>query len=100
MNKASFPQFESAFQASGLSVKIFCAKHGIKPTTYYYWRRKLDALQHPKNGFVEIKVKDSKPKLVSAIILRVGSAALEIPEHVSSKSLALILCAIREAKLC
>lgn len=32
-----------AAEASGESIRGFCRRHGIAPSHYYYWRRKLSA---------------------------------------------------------
>lgn len=36
---------------SGLSLKAYCAEHGLKVWQWHYWRK---ALQGPQGGFVEL----------------------------------------------
>lgn len=43
-------------EQSGLSIKSFCAKHGISPATFYYWKKRLKAFSDPASGFAKLEV--------------------------------------------
>lgn len=54
-------------EASEQPVAQFCAEHGVKVATFYYWRKKLRAVEPAQAGFVAIH---SQP--------RTGSYRLEL----------------------
>ena len=37
----------AAFKASGKTVEDYCMDHELKPSNYYYWRKKLQLPQEP-----------------------------------------------------
>ncbi|HYW97252.1 MAG TPA: transposase [Bacteroidales bacterium] len=45
-------------QDSGLTVKEFCSNEGIVPSTFYYWKKKLQVTSG-KNDFIPLIVKPS-----------------------------------------
>lgn len=54
-----------ARNASGLSVRRWCADNQIQESRYYYWlhvlrSEELTAIQKPANMFAEIRLQDSK----------------------------------------
>lgn len=53
---------------SGLSGAAFCRQHGIAPSTFTYWKRRLHT-NTPIEGFVEI-LSDSASRTSSGIRIR------------------------------
>src|SRR5262249_26070035 len=49
-------QWIEQWQASGLSVRAFCARHRLAEPRFYAWRRKLRQRQRPAVGFVPVHV--------------------------------------------
>ncbi|MDF1573512.1 MAG: transposase [Bacteroidales bacterium] len=45
-------------QDSGLTVKEFCSSEGIVPSTFYYWKKKLQG-SNEKNDFIPLIVRPS-----------------------------------------
>lgn len=46
----------AAQRASGLTKKAFCASRNIKPATFYYWQKKVNAPDEvPNQGFVQLQ---------------------------------------------
>lgn len=46
--------------ASGLSKKAFCAKHGIAPSMFYYWQKRLNECESSpaeEPGFAQVVVR-------------------------------------------
>jgi hypothetical protein len=41
---------------SPLGVRAFCAEHGLKPATFYVWRRRLCPPETPAATFVPVRV--------------------------------------------
>jgi hypothetical protein len=44
------------WQSSGLSVRAFCARHGLAPPTFYAWRRELRRRDAGQLAFVPVWV--------------------------------------------
>lgn len=42
------------YEQSGVTVREFCAREGLRETQFYYWCRKLKAARQPQAGFVEL----------------------------------------------
>lgn len=58
-----------AWKTSGLSQKVFSKNHGIRPSTFYYWLRKLDNSFVPSHGkgFQSIAIDSSLPSAIAVI---------------------------------
>lgn len=41
---------------SQLGVREFCSRHGLKPATFYVWRRRLSPPDTPTTTFVPVRV--------------------------------------------
>lgn len=46
----------SDFEGSEKSLKSYCSEVGIKPHTYYYWKRQSESMR-PNSGFEAIRIK-------------------------------------------
>ena len=57
---------------SGLTIKEFCSNHGIAPSTFHYWKKKLGK-KSGRNEFIPLIVKRS-----SGVDLPKGSTCSEI----------------------
>lgn len=56
---AEMAQVLEAQAASGLSKKAFCAEHGIAPSMFYYWQKRLNEAESglsEEPGFVPVAV--------------------------------------------
>ena len=56
--ESKFSELIRLQQDSGLTVKEFCSNEGIVPSTFYYWRKKLQG-SNGKNDFIPLIVKPS-----------------------------------------
>jgi|SRR6516164_9603657 hypothetical protein len=60
----------SAWRASGLSVRAFCARHALATPSFYAWRRVLERRAAEKAAFVPVHVvADTLPAPASALEL-------------------------------
>ena len=60
----------SQWQASGLSVRDFCARHGLATASFYHWRRVLERRATERPAFVPVQiVADPPPPQASALEL-------------------------------
>ena len=65
MTLSTFKRLFEAYQESGLNVRDFCANQDIAPSSFYYWKKKVeDTPQPPPDNFVPL-VFDSKPSITS-----------------------------------
>jgi transposase-like protein len=57
-------------QTSGLSVRDFCARHGLATASFYHWRRVLERRAAERPAFVPVQVvADTPPAQASALEL-------------------------------
>src|SRR5690554_2689299 len=55
MTLSTFEKLFEEYQESGLNVKDFCANQDFAPSSFYYWKKKLEeALQHQPDRFVPL----------------------------------------------
>ena len=55
-------------RASGLSVRDFCARHGLATASFYAWRRVLERRAAERPAFVPVQVvADAVPAQASAL---------------------------------
>jgi hypothetical protein len=55
MTLTTFKRLYQVYQASGLNIKDFCANQGLGPSTFYYWRNKLEETsQHQPGNFIPL----------------------------------------------
>ena len=60
----------SQWQTSGLSVRVFCARHGLATARFYHWRRVLERRATERPAFVPVQVvADPPPPQASALEL-------------------------------
>ena len=58
----------SEWQASGLSVRAFCSRHGLATASFYHWRRMLQRRAAGEPAFVPVQVvADAVPTQPSAL---------------------------------
>ena len=58
------------WQASGLSVREFCARNGLATASFYHWRRVLERRAPERPAFVPVQVvADTPPSQASALEL-------------------------------
>jgi len=55
LSEAKFQELMVQHQESGLDVKAFCTNEGIKESTFYYWKKKLQGKDKAK-GFIPLVV--------------------------------------------
>ena len=60
--ESKFSELIRLQQDSGLTVKEFCSNEGIVPSTFYYWKKKLQD-GSGKNDFIPLVVKPSLSSL-------------------------------------
>ena len=62
MTLTTFKRLYQEYQESGLNIKDFCANQGLAPSTFYYWRNKLEETsQHRPANFVPLVFDSNQP---------------------------------------
>ncbi len=55
MTLSTFKRLFEEFQDSGLNVRDFCANQDFAPSSFYYWKKKLEETsQHQPDSFVPL----------------------------------------------
>lgn len=71
-----------AWRASGLSVRAFCARHGLAPPSFYAWRRELRRRDAEQPAFVPVRVLGAEgpvPGRSIEVVLRSGRTVRVAP---------------------
>ena len=99
-------------RSSGQTVAVWCAENNIKPTSYYYWLRKirkaacetLPSLSE-NNTIVPVNIPDHAVKIDSSdqestsdIVLRFGAVKLEIRNTASAMLIENILKVLQNVR--
>ena len=76
------------WQASGLSVREFCVRNGLKEPTFHFWKRELrtrdagmsaSSVQKPRTKSAQKPpAKSSRPKFVPVTVLPESTLAVEV----------------------
>src|SRR5262245_27929254 len=61
------------FPGSGLSVAAFCAREGVLPNSFYYWKRQLGAADAPPQG------PDGPPRFLPVRLAPAPAVELALP---------------------
>lgn len=79
----------AACQSEGMTVVAYCKEHGLVPSNYYYWQKKLNAVA-PKAAFT--KVLAASPMSGAAILHYPNGVRLELSSINTSVVKELICC--------
>lgn len=90
------------FARSGLSVRVFCRKHGVPVSTLLFWRRQARRAVGTAAGVVEVSSAAVRAAAASeaahGIAIRLPNhIELEVPDHTDPKWVAAL---VREALTC
>jgi transposase-like protein len=62
MTQSTFTRLFQEYQKSGLNIKDFCANQSLAPSTFYYWRNKLEEpSKRQPTSFVPLKFDTNQP---------------------------------------
>ncbi|MBV9123295.1 MAG: IS66 family insertion sequence element accessory protein TnpB [Planctomycetes bacterium] len=90
------------WQASGLTVRAFCARHRLAEPSFYAWRRQLRPPQRLGAGFVPVRVlADPEPAAEPVLeIVLAGGRRLRVPAGFDAATLRQVLAVLEEASPC
>ncbi len=82
-------------QESGLTVKDYCAQHGISEKTYYYRLRKLRLAAAEAMEPQLVRLNEDRNMNDRMIHIRYGTAELKLPEDVDLQAVTVLLNVLR-----
>lgn len=90
------------WRASGLSVRAFCARHGLATASFYNWRRVLARRAAEEPAFVPVQVvADAVPAQASALeVILVDGRAVRVAPGFDEATLRRLLAVLEGAGPC
>jgi hypothetical protein len=95
------------WRRSGLSVRAFCARHGLTEPTFYFWRRTLAQRDEATVRFVPVQVVPDPladvpptPTGVGLELLLAGGRVLRIGPTFDGPTLQRLLAVLEESRPC
>jgi hypothetical protein len=95
---AQWSKVMEARQASGLSIKAYCAQAGISSNTYFYWQEKL-RIQASKemsvvpNGWARLS--EAPPSVKSSIVVEINGCRISVDSETDTELLAKVCRTLR-----
>ena len=89
------------WQQSGLSVQVFCARHGLNVSSFYSWRREIKR-RDAANTFLPVQVvrdEEPPPAATLEVVLSRGRA-VRVSAGFDSATLRQLLAVLEEAPSC
>ena len=104
-------------QESGFSVAKFCEREGLRPPTFFAWRKKivddnkqrsvhadspvaqdgrLPSPEKPSSSFAEVEVVDDQPLMIE--VVAPNGIVIRVPEASSARSLKQVVAALAATK--
>jgi len=71
----------AAYRASGQSASEWCAAHQVTTRQLWYWMQKFKETKEkaaPSSQWITVKVDKETQEAESALLVRIGSAAIEV----------------------
>ena len=90
------------WQASGLSVRDFCARHRLPTPTFYTWRRRLQRRAAEQAPFLPVQVVADTPRSQASPleVVLAGGPVVRVPPGFDPASLRQLLALLREGGPC
>jgi transposase-like protein len=90
------------WQASGLTVRDFCGRHGLAQHCFYAWRRELERRDSQTMSFVPVRiVPDEQPAAAGALeIVLPGRRTLRVAPGFDAATLRQLLAVLEEQPSC
>jgi transposase len=90
------------WQQSGLSVRAFCARHGLAAPSFYAWRRELTRRDAAAPAFVAVRLApDEEPAPARGVeVVLAGGRRLRVAPGFDPATLRQLLAVLEEAPPC
>jgi hypothetical protein len=96
-------QWIQQWQASGLSVRAFCARYRLAQASFYAWRRQLRQRQRHVTDFVPVRVLATPELAAEQQVLEVvlaGGRRLRVPPGFDAAALRRLVAVLEEEPPC
>jgi hypothetical protein len=92
----------SQWQTSGLSVRAFCAQHGLADASFYRWRRVLERRATELPAFLPVQiVADTRPPQASTLeLVLTGGRVVRVAPGFDEATLRRLLAVLQEGGAC
>jgi hypothetical protein len=93
-------QWIAAWQASGLSVRVFCARHGLAEPSFYAWRKKLTRWDAAAPAFVPVQVVPDETGAGGVTVVLAGGRTVRVSPGFDAATLQRVVAVLEEGALC
>jgi transposase len=90
------------WQKSGLSVRAFCARHGLAAPSFYAWRRAIRLRDAAPVSFVPVQLSpDERPAIANCFeVVLAGGRTLRVAPGFDAATLQQLLAVLEEVRGC
>jgi transposase len=90
------------WRRSGLSVRAFCARHGLTQASFYLWRRELQRRDEETVSFVPVEVVACEPSALTSNIeiLLAGKRRVRVKPGFDVATLQRVIAVLEETRSC
>lgn len=91
-----------SWRTSGLSVRAFCARHGLAQPSFYAWRRELQRRDAEEPAFVPVRVvlDDGSARTSSVDVVLRGGRTLRVGPGFDAATLRQVVAVLEEGPPC
>jgi transposase len=93
-------QWIAAWQASGLSVRVFCARHGLAEPSFYAWRKKLMRRDAAAPAFVPVQVVPEEAEAEGVTVVLAGGRTVRVRPGFDAATLRRVVAVLEEGTPC
>jgi Transposase len=86
----------AAWRRSGLSVRAFCARHGLSQPSFYAWRRELAQRDAARPTFVPVQVLAEPARPEALTVLLPGGRSIRVAPGFDAATLRQLLDVLEE----
>jgi transposase len=93
-------QWITAWQASGLSVRGFCARHRLAEPSFYAWRKKLARRDAAAPAFVPVQVVPDGAEAEGVTVVLAGGRTVRVSPGFDAATLRRVVAVLEEGAPC
>lgn len=93
-------QWLDAWRRSGLSVRAFCARHGLSQPSFYAWRRELARRDAAQPAFVPVQIVAEASAAEPLAVVLPGGRTIRVGPGFDATTLRQLLAVLEEQPPC
>ena len=90
----------AAWQASGWSVRVFCARHGLAEPSFYAWRKKLTRRDASAPAFVPVRVVPDEAEAEGVTVVLARGRTVRVSPGFDAATLRRVVAVLEEGAPC